>query len=148
MRLSVCIVSGFLLQLISDALKGGDMLIMRLYSHMNVFEWEKSPSNFWHWKGKNLNSDPALTGINLSNSSCFLSALGFNILFDYLQLADAIAPPAIGLKLMKEASLENQGRPWKNTLLLLPASDEWTSPVPISNWPTTVREPLLKNHYS
>lgn len=86
-------------------------MIVHMDSHMNVFEWEKSPSNFWPWKGMNLNSDPALTGTNLNNSSCLSNPLGFNILFDDLQLAGAIAQPAVGLQLMKEASLENKGWP-------------------------------------
>lgn len=57
----------------------------------------------------NLNSDPTLTGTNLNNSSCLSSPLGFSILFNDLQLAGAIALPAIGLKLIEEASLENKG---------------------------------------
>lgn len=87
------------------------MLIIHMDSHMNVFEWEKRPSNFWPWKGMNLNPDPALTGTNLNNSSCLSNPLGFNILFDDLQLAGAIAQPAIGLLVVKEASLENKGWP-------------------------------------
>lgn len=57
----------------------------------------------------NLNSDPALAGTNLNKSSCLSSPLGFNILFDNLQLASAIAQPVIGLQLMKEASLGKKG---------------------------------------
>lgn len=111
------------------------LLIMHLDSHMNVFEWEKKPFNFWPWKGMNLNWESALTGTNLINYSCLSSPLGFDLLFDNLQLTGNTAPPAIGLKLMKEASLEHKGWPretleehftpgscfWLNELFLSPS---------------------------